>query len=66
MEPPRKRKLVYGAGQQWKGWFCACCSWNRPLPETLKEREELARQIQQLFEEHSCEAFGAKVWKTNA
>jgi hypothetical protein len=66
MVPDRKRKLVYGAGENWKGWCCQACGWNRPLPQDEKLRDALAREVKKLFDAHSCEAFGTHRWKTNA
>jgi hypothetical protein len=58
-----ERKLCFSRSEGWSGWFCQRCCWNRPLPLHAEEQAHLWSNIQQLFEEHSCEDYRSKYWK---
>jgi len=56
------RRLVFAATEDWRGWFCERCCWNRPQPATPKEREAQATRIAREFATHDCEQFAAEHW----
>lgn len=61
-----ERALIFGKSEHWTGWFCQRCSWSKPVPKSNEDRDVLAREIQKLFDAHSCDEFGPKIWRTNA
>lgn len=66
VEVLQERALIFGKSERWTGWFCQRCCWSQPVPQSANERDALAREIQKLFDQHSCEEFRVKTWRTNA
>ena len=58
-----ERRLVFSVSENWKGWLCERCCWNRSQPDTSEGRSRLARSIQADFDAHDCEEFALQHWR---
>jgi ActR/RegA family two-component response regulator len=52
-----ERRLSFESSQNWTGWFCERCCWNRPQPDSETARAALAATILAEFEAHRCNPF---------
>jgi hypothetical protein len=61
-----ERRLVFVASEDWSGWFCERCCWNRRLPASSEEKQRLARSVQSEYLLHDCTQFAHDHWKAAA
>ena len=56
-----ERELAYCVSENWSGWLCERCCWNRPTQQLSPvERNALAAVVEKEFASHDCEAFSGR------
>jgi hypothetical protein len=63
MQWKNERRLVFGVGVGWHGYFCERCCWNLPRPEDPGKLNAYTKRASEEFAAHDCEQFARENWK---